>query len=199
MKRMKRIPVAAVAAALAVQACNDSTNTSGGSLEPAELRGLAYGLANISALPTTQGAGMVTASCPEGGNATFTGSIVPDAANDNILRMDVTMNPQNCGMSAGGTALVVNGDPGVRQTGTATLGDTLLAPITLNYEITGGVGWSVASPARSGNCTLDMDLVGFIEFPDLQSTTDTLPSLEGNVSGMFCGTSVNIPLDSIQG
>lgn len=198
---MKRPLVAILlAVAPATQACNDSTNTpSGDSLEQAEVLGLAIGLATIGALPTTTGQGSTAvASCPEGGNVQFAGSIIPDSANDKILRMDVTMSPRSCGLSAGGTTFTINGSPGIRQRGTATFSDSLFGPTALSYEIDGGVDWSVASPARSGNCAIDMNLTGTVDLPTPQSS-DTLPTLSGTVAGRFCGTSVTIPLDSIQG
>lgn len=187
---------AVFALALAVSACGDDGPTPPASdqLQEAEIEEMALALASLGALSATPGAAPTDSAvaCPLGGNVRFSGDISPDPADQRVLRMDITMVPQGCALPFAGSLFSLDGNPGVRQAGTATL-TGFLQPILLDFDVTGGVNWRVASSARSGTCFLDLDLDGRIEWPTTTSA-DTVPTLHGNLAGAFCETQINLSL-----
>lgn len=169
--------------------CGDDAGPEPDSLDEAAAGGLAVGLASLA---TFIDPADTAVACPGGGVATFSGEIVPDAANDSILRMDVTMAPQGCGLRVGNVDFVLDANPGVRQQGTAHIRG-LVGPYDLDYDITGGFDWRVASPSRSGTCTLNLELTGRAEFVG----DDTEVTVSGSISGRFCDREIDVPLDSL--
>ena len=193
---------ACVASAVAMQACGDDAPTppSNDGLADAEIQALAVALARLGALSGDDAGTLPTDStvaCPLGGDVQFSGTISPDPANDQVLRMDVSMVPAACQVPLAGSVFALDGNPGVRQAGTVT-STGFLQPVLLDFDVTGGVNWRAAAPVRSGVCRLDLDLDGRIEWPTATGT-DTVPTLSGTLAGMFCDTQISLPLAGVSG
>lgn len=190
---------ACVVPVLALQACGDDDPTPppNDSLEAAEIRALAVGLTTLGALSGDAGtpAADSTVACPLDGDVQFSGRILPDPADNQVLRVDVKMVPDDCTLPIAGSVFALDGAPDVRLQGTVT-STGFLEPIVLDFDVTGGVNWRVATPARSGVCRLDLDLDGRIEWP---TAPDTVPTLNGTLAGMFCDTQIDVPLTRISG
>lgn len=196
---LSRVLLAALLS-LGAWACDDDTARPGGddALTEAEAVALVDGLAAVGRLTNTDAAsaGEPTVQCPLGGVVDFSGSFTTDStANTVILRSEIVMTPRDCGFTARGTTITATGAPDVRQTGAVTV-TGFYERVEVDYDIMGAVDWETGSPARQGRCTLDLDLVGEVELPTVESSDTTLV-LRGRLSGTACQVAVDLSLDSI--
>ena len=135
---------------------------------------------------------------PAGGVVGFSGTATADStANTKVLRTDIVMTPQNCRFAADGMTFTASGAPDVRQTGAVTI-TGFFERVEVDYDVAGAVEWETGSPARHGTCALDLNLVGEIELPGVESA-DTVAVLRGTLSGTACKVPVDLSLDSLGG
>ena len=195
--RFPRQILTALATILAVGACDDSTEPEPDGLTEAEVVALIQGMSVVRVYTANSGAGVdqPTAACPLGGVIDFSGSTAADAGMDTprTIRADVTMVPQACRFATQAATFTIDGAPSIRQVGTATVIGAW-ERVEFAYDFTGALDWQTDSPARSGNCPVDLDMSGEIDLPELESG-DTTAVLSGSLSGAACGSNVAISLD----
>lgn len=197
----RRIPTI-LAAALAVGACDEGQSPEADVLTEAEIGALISGLSSVGPNITDPGDRIdQPAACPSGGQVAFSGNAAGDGTDSTrlVIRADITMVPQACRFPAGGVTFTVNGAPSVRQVGTTTLINSLerqaLDSVVFAYDVTGAVDWETDSPARSNTCSIDLDLTGTIDLPDVQSG-DTVAVTRSSLAGTACGSSIMISIGS---
>lgn len=185
---------------LASAACDDDTvrPARNDTLTQAEVVALVDGLAEVGRLTDTDAAraGEPELQCPLGGVVGFSGTVTTDStANRQVLRSEIVMTPRDCRFAADGTTFTASGAPDVRQTGELTI-TGFFEQIDLDYDIAGAVDWETGSPVRRGTCALDLDLVGEVELPGVESA-DTVPVVRATLSGTACEVVVDLSLDSL--
>lgn len=185
---------------LAPAACDDNTvrPADNDTLSQAEVVALVDGLAVVGRLTDTDPdrAGEPALQCPLGGVVGFSGTATADSTgNTRVLRSEIVMTPQDCRFAVDGVTFTANGAPNVRQTGDVTI-TGFFEQIDLDYDIAGAVDWETGSPVRRGTCALDLDLVGEVELPGVESA-DTVAVVRGTLSGAACETVVDLSLESL--
>ena len=189
----------ALVALLAMAACDDDASRPGDdALTDGEAVALVKGLAQVGRLTDTDAgrAGEPTLECPLGGVVGFTGSVTIDStATTQVLHSTTVMTPQDCRFVVDGVTFTANGAPAVHQTGDVTI-TGFFEQIEMEFDVGGAVDWETGSPARQGTCALDLDLVGEIELPGVEST-DTTAVVRGTLSGTACEVAVDLSLDAL--
>ena len=130
-------------------------------------------------------AGGALIECPLGGQAEVSGSGEDEMAGDTArLKLNISINPMACRVSANGNEFTITGDPGIREDISVEI-----VGFFESFDVTGTTVGTLAweSDDRSGSC--DVDLVLSAE-PDLSDPDN--PGVNGSLSGMLCGHEVEI-------
>lgn len=200
----RRVLTTILGTAFAVAACDEgTTRTEPDTLTEAEVTALVSGLSaitpNVSDPASTIEGPPV--SCPSGGTVAFSGTAQGDGSDPTrlVISADITMVHQACQLAAGGVTFTIDGAPNVRQMGTTTLINSVeqmaLDSVVFDYDVTGTLDWKTDNPARSNTCSIDLDMTGNIDLPNL-ATGDTAVVTTGSLAGTACGSSISISLES---
>ena len=128
------------------------------------------------------------APCADGGEAAFSGSatISMDEARGFLeVELSGTLTPGGCTFTGGGTTFVLDGNPGLAQTGSVIL---VLEDFSFSINITSSGSFSWTSGTRSGSCDLDNTISSEISMVD-SALSGTIPT--ATITGSVCGFSVN--------
>lgn len=126
--------------------------------------------------------------CAEGGEAAFSGSatISMDEARGSLeVELSGTLTHSGCTFTGGGTTFVLDGNPGLAQTGSVI---AVLETFNFSIDITSSGSFNWTSGAKSGSCDLDNTITSEISMIDT-ALGGAIPT--ATITGSVCGLSVN--------
>ncbi len=204
----KLLPVLLLApAALALAACDGSTEPDGDQMTQNEADALVQGLYGGSLLtygglllegdptalalvpPGTPLPLDASVACAEGGEVAFSGSatVSLDEARGSLeVELSGTLAPGGCTFTGEGTTFVLDGNPGLAQTGAVVV---RLEDLGFSIDIASSGSFSWTSGTRSGSCELDNTITSEISMLDTAILGGATPT--ATVTGSVCGLNVN--------
>ena len=192
MSILRRL-LAGLALILAVGACeNDDPGLT--MEESVALLGAAAGMVSdttIVPIYVSETMDTIVFACPGGGQAQLVGGLIEpgDEPGDTArLGADFQITPTGCGVTGGGMAFTLDGNPNF----VYILTLEIVPPFEVNISgsIVGGLSWALGD--RSGDCDIALTLEAE---PDLSDPTT--PGLNGAYKGTLCGHEVEIDANDL--
>lgn len=192
-----RKTVIAVACALALGACSDSTEPDEEQLTMEEATALFLGLraaanpADETIQPIFFSPDSIIVPCPLRGTAKLVGPIpqpVEPVEGVTTLETNYEVTPRGCGVLGGGFHFTVDGNPSVRDILSMSI-NIATFEIRVEGSTRGTLDWDLGG--RTGTCEMDLTLSGE---PDLSGGQ---PSFSASYTGTLCGHDVEIDASSL--
>ncbi len=191
-----RKTVIAVACALAMGACSDSTEPDEEQLAMEEATALFLGLraaanpADETIQPIFFSPDSIIVPCPLRGTAKLVGTIQEGEPIDGTATLETNfeVTPRGCGVLGGGFHFTVDGNPSVRDIVSTSI-NIATFEILIEGSTRGTLDWDLGG--RTGTCEMDLTLSGEPDFSGGQ------PSFSASYTGTLCGYDVEIDASSL--